>query len=176
MGKNKKSAFVCTTARIGYKGLKLEIPLSLNWCMQFAPLDGAKCGKGGDFEGELRSSGTGFILRGVLSADFSVPCNRCLESVGAPVQTEFTHYYSSNGEEAENEGLGVTAVESDEIDVEPIVGEELVLALPTYVLCKEGCKGLCVGCGTNLNEAPCVCEAVVDPRWDKLKALEIKGK
>jgi uncharacterized protein len=55
--------------------------------------------------------------------------------------------------------------------VEP-VRQALVLSLPMKPLCSEGCRGLCPGCGANLNEKTCNCkEEATDPRWDALKGL-----
>lgn len=173
MGKYQKSPFVYLTSQVGYKGIALDLGLEEQWCNQFAPPEGARAQGDGSFVGKLLPSGTGFVLKGDLSGTMFIPCNRCLEDVECRYDASFTHYYTTNEEEAEEDGFGVTAIASDEINVEPILGEELVLALPTYVLCKEGCVGLCVQCGANLNAGECACEAPTDPRWDKLKDLKL---
>jgi uncharacterized protein len=60
------------------------------------------------------------------------------------------------------------------IDLDPVVREQLLLALPGYPVCREDCKGLCTVCGVNLNERDCGCDRhVPDPRW---AALEKFGK
>jgi uncharacterized protein len=41
------------------------------------------------------------------------------------------------------------------IDLEPVVRDEVGLALPLVPLCREDCLGLCPTCGTDLNTAPC---------------------
>ncbi|MDM7934363.1 MAG: DUF177 domain-containing protein, partial [Methanothrix sp.] len=51
---------------------------------------------------------------------------------------------------------------------------ELVLALPLRFICTEGCRGLCSGCGVNLNRETCRCEASGDPRMKKLADLKDK--
>ena len=52
------------------------------------------------------------------------------------------------------------------------VREELMLAGPRYVVCNEGCQGLCPRCGTNRNQEPCGCVTdEADPRWEALRAL-----
>jgi uncharacterized protein len=44
--------------------------------------------------------------------------------------------------------------------------------VPTQVLCRDDCKGLCAKCGANLNLADCDCEdKEIDPRWAELKRL-----
>jgi len=175
MPKHIQSPFLYQTHQVGYKGITLSLPLDPNWCDKFAPPEGAKADVPGSFDGRLTPSGTGYVLKGSLVGKMMIPCNRCLDDVECKYDSVFTHYYTTNEEEAEEDGFGVTAIASDEINVEPILGEELVLALPTYVLCGEGCKGLCVSCGVNLNKGDCSCEAPIDPRWDKLKALKLSG-
>jgi uncharacterized protein len=53
--------------------------------------------------------------------------------------------------------------------------EQVLLALPLKIVCRDDCKGLCPQCGKNLNEGPCACVVQVeDPRWAALK--EIRNK
>jgi uncharacterized metal-binding protein YceD (DUF177 family) len=60
-----------------------------------------------------------------------------------------------------------------EIDLLPHLREELLLTVPPYAECKDECRGLCPGCGVNLNEEDCGCgEKESDPRWDALRALK----
>ena len=60
-----------------------------------------------------------------------------------------------------------------EIDLEPHLRDELILLVPMYFECRPGCKGLCAGCGANLNDADCQCSTQdMDPRWDALRALK----
>ena len=52
--------------------------------------------------------------------------------------------------------------------------EQILLALPAYPVCGEGCKGLCPVCGANLNERECGCDRKVpDPRWAGLKDIKL---
>jgi uncharacterized protein len=60
------------------------------------------------------------------------------------------------------------------VDLDPIVREQILLALPGYPVCDEGCKGLCPVCGANLNERDCGCDRrVPDPRWAGLKNVKL---
>ena len=63
------------------------------------------------------------------------------------------------------------------IDLDPIVREQLLLALPVTVLCQEGCRGLCPRCGQDLNERDCghAGEKEVDVRLAKLKEIKLKN-
>ncbi|MCL1919621.1 MAG: DUF177 domain-containing protein [Kiritimatiellaeota bacterium] len=58
------------------------------------------------------------------------------------------------------------------LDLTQEVREAIILALPGYPVCREDCKGLCMTCGANLNEAACAChQAGRDNRWAALDTL-----
>jgi uncharacterized protein len=66
-------------------------------------------------------------------------------------------------------------VDGLEIDIEPMLRDAVVLALPLTPVCSEGCKGLCARCGQNLNEGGCACrDDDMDPRWAALSDLRDK--
>lgn len=70
----------------------------------------------------------------------------------------------------------VVADEDGFLSLIPVFEEELVLELPSKLLCSEGCKGLCVKCGANLNKVSCGCTVKeIDPRLEVLKALLDNG-
>ncbi len=123
----------------------------------------------------------------VLTAE----CVRCLAPVSLelPVDFELTlvpeDEYESEPERAQDdvkaptagsfgaEGADEEVFTGKEIDLDPILREQVVLALPGYPLCKESCKGLCSSCGANLNERECGCERrVPDPRWAGLEKFK----
>ena len=126
-------------------------------------------------------------------APLTVPCGRCLTpiSVDLPVDFELTLVPRDEYEDAprgeKDTGAGRSAgsfeptdVEEDTysgkvIDLDPLVREQLVLALPGYPVCREDCKGLCSVCGANLNDRECGCDRhVPDPRWAGLKNVKLK--
>ena len=58
------------------------------------------------------------------------------------------------------------------IDISEDVRQTILLAVPLKLLCRDDCRGLCAGCGANLNTEACRCEAAdTDPRWDSLRSL-----
>jgi uncharacterized protein len=63
------------------------------------------------------------------------------------------------------------------IDLDPIVREQVLLALPVTVLCREDCKGLCPTCGQDLNERDCGHseKKEIDVRLAKLKDIKLKN-
>jgi uncharacterized protein len=121
-------------------------------------------------------------LNGELQTNLELPCARCLEPVAQKVNREFDLLYRPLGADAGREELSVTGAEAEVgyyqgegLLLEDTLREQILLAIPLKVICREGCKGLCPHCGKNLNLEQCSCEiAEDDPRWSQLK--EIRGK
>ena len=116
-------------------------------------------------------------LRGRLSTRLELQCARCLEPVQQDVAREFELLYRPLGADAGRDELSVTAAEAeigyyqgDGILLEDLLREQVLLALPLKVTCREACKGLCPHCGKNLNEEQCSCNVPMeDARWAALK-------
>ncbi len=53
-----------------------------------------------------------------------------------------------------------------------MLGPALAVALNPYPVCREGCAGLCPGCGVNRNEDECTCTRSLDPRWGPLADIK----
>ena len=118
-------------------------------------------------------------LRGRLKASLELQCARCLEPVPQEVTREFDLLYRPLGVDAGRDELSVTDAEAEigyyqgeGILLEDVLREQVLLALPLKVTCREDCKGLCPHCGKNLNQEQCSCEVPVeDPRWAALKEV-----
>ena len=118
-------------------------------------------------------------LRGKLSAQLELQCARCLEPVPQDVKREFELLYRPLGADAGRDELSVTDAEAeigyyqgDGLLLEDVLREQMLLALPLKVTCREDCKGLCPQCGKNLNQEQCSCSTEVeDPRWAALKEV-----
>jgi uncharacterized protein len=121
-------------------------------------------------------------LAGQLAAGFEIACARCLEPVQREVARSFDLLYRPLGADAGKEELSVTAVEAEVsyyagegLLLEDVLREQVLLAAPVKVICREDCKGLCPHCGNNLNVEQCSCaEPVEDPRWSALKEIRDK--
>jgi uncharacterized protein len=116
-------------------------------------------------------------LRGRLSAGLELQCARCLEPLRQDVKRDFELLYRPLGADAGRDELSVTDAEAeigyyqgDGLFLEDVLREQVLLALPLKVTCREDCKGLCPQCGKNLNQEQCSCSTEVeDPRWAALK-------
>jgi uncharacterized protein len=133
-----------------------------------------------DLAFEVHKDKDRFRLVGTVKTELELECSRCLESFRMPVDASFDIRYlpaseaSSEPErEVEEEDLETSYYSDDQIDLNQLLREQFYLAVPMKPLCQEGCKGLCVQCGTNLNTATCTCApAWDDPRLAGLKALK----
>jgi len=123
--------------------------------------------------GRISRTGHEVRLRGNISASAEVDCDRCLKTVAVPVETEFdvtyvpTEDYKRSGTaELQEEDLSLSVFDGETIDLDELVREQVLLALPARALCGEECKGLCPTCGTDRNANSCDCHSKeIDPRW-----------
>ena len=125
--------------------------------------------------GRLQSIGEGrFYWQGTARTVVEGECRRCLTPVATPLQLEIGVLFTQDPEALDDPDSYPVAADATEIDVTPAVREELVLAAPRYVVCRDDCKGLCPQCGKDLNAGPCGCAPVTEARWQPLQALKEK--
>lgn len=121
-------------------------------------------------------------IAGDFSTALELTCARCLEPVVEKVARDFDLLYRPLGVDGGREELSITAAEAevsyyqgDGLLLEDVIREQVLLAVPVKVICREDCKGLCAHCGKNLNLEQCSCtEVAEDPRWSALKDLRSK--
>jgi uncharacterized protein len=121
-------------------------------------------------------------LKGNLETSLELPCARCLEPVLYQVDRSFDLLYRPLGTDAGHEELSITDAEAEigyyqgeALLLEDALREQVLLALPLKIVCREDCQGLCPHCGQNLNESQCACaEQMEDPRWAALKEIRSK--
>ncbi len=97
-----------------------------------------------------------------------------LKQDATPVNLEIGALFTQDPEALDDPDSYAVAPDATEIDVTPAVREELMLAAPRYVLCRDDCKGLCPRCGKDLNAGSCECAPATEARWQPLKALKDK--
>lgn len=139
---------------------------------------------------DLKKAGRRVLLAARGTAEVVAPCGRCLQPAptALPLDFELTFVPEQDApgakgakgakggheQDVDEEPSGSFAprladeetYSGKEIDLDPVLREQLILALPPYPVCQEGCKGLCPVCGGNLNEHECGCDRKVpDPRW-----------
>ena len=130
--------------------------------------------------GKIRLAGNEVFVNGHVDTRAQVECDRCLKPVETPVSADFeleyitgTEYESSGVAELTEAEMSVSVFDGDGIDVDEIVREQILLAVPTRMLCREDCKGICPECWSDRNTGECSCvTSEIDPRWAALKNLK----
>jgi uncharacterized protein len=152
-----------------------------------APADDPAAGKG-HLTVDLYAEGHSVFANGRMTGEVRVACSRCVEPVrltfDEPVRVTFLPSAELGADapavdEEDEDGVAVAeddldlfGYDGETVDLEPLVREQFVLAVPFAPLCAETCAGLCPQCGSNRNETRCGCEGVGDPRLAGLKALK----
>lgn len=121
-------------------------------------------------------------LVGRFSTQLELRCARCLDPVELAVGTSFDLLYRPLGavRMPDESSIGPADTEigyyqGDGLLLEDVLKEQVLLAVPLKEVCRNECKGICAGCGRNLNLESCACsEPVADPRWTALKELRDK--
>jgi uncharacterized protein len=116
----------------------------------------------------------GVLVSGSATAELVGECVRCLESItdelSAPIQELFVYDDHDHDPDEDDE---TSRLEDDLLDLEPLLRDAVVLALPFQPLCREDCPGLCVECGARLADDPEHShEEPIDPRWAGLTQLQ----
>jgi uncharacterized protein len=128
------------------------------------------------FKGSVARMGHDLMLRGTAEGMLRATCSRCLakftQGFEVPVAARYVLEAAPGDSTEEDENVGESQLSYDgiEIDLVPPVRNELILEAPVKPLCSLECRGLCPGCGVDLNEELCKCEEqTVDPRLAPLK-------
>lgn len=119
---------------------------------------------------------------GKLATEVELRCARCLEPVRREVASDFDLLYRPLGVDAGpheravgDADLEIGYYQGAGLELEDVLKEQLLLAVPIKAVCREECKGLCPRCGTNLNTETCDCtQDAPDARWLALKDLRDK--
>lgn len=139
---------------------------------------------------ELYADETHVFLTGTFTGYLTVACSRCVDpmkiEIAEALRVTFMPKHempaddedeaSEEGAEVETEDLDLFPYEGEVVDLEPLLREQFVLAIPFAPLCREDCKGLCGQCGANKNAESCQCEAPIDPRLAALKGLKLPSQ
>ena len=179
------------------EGLELTELVPLDFLSRTLEQEGQQSGfratRSTQFTASLSKVSGGVLVRGEFTVQLSAPCKRCLNDVSSRIPVSFTLNLISRAlvegrrlSPGEDDGHSARAgsfdlKEADEdwfdgriIDFDPILREQLLLALPMYLICSEDCKGLCPLCGQDLNVKSCGCEPKrVDPRLAVLKDIKL---
>ncbi|HVF42914.1 MAG TPA: DUF177 domain-containing protein [Pyrinomonadaceae bacterium] len=139
--------------------------------------EGARLVAPAEVDGGASLKGEEVRVSGKIVTEVELLCDRCAAPRRAPLVVEFDTRFIPQAKAAVEtdsvellpEDLGLAAYEGDAVDLDELVREQILLALPGRNLCREDCKGLCQKCGADLNAGDCSCDrGETDPRWAAL--------
>jgi uncharacterized protein len=126
--------------------------------------------EGAPLEIDLKLEGLheGILVTGEVKTEATGECVRCLDPVTIPLQVEFQELFAYSLDEAFD-----FAVRDDHVDLEPVVRDAVVLALPFQPVCRPDCAGLDPETGERLADNPDRSpREVLDPRWAALEGFQ----
>ena len=110
------------------------------------------------------------LLEGTAATTLHLTCDRCgrpfARKKTVPLETLLATELSDEASDDE-----IVLLEGDEVDLDEVATTAFVLAMDSKNLCSEDCKGICPGCGADLNVEPCQCKPELDPRLAVLAQL-----
>jgi uncharacterized protein len=125
------------------------------------------------FELRLEAVMEGVLVTGEATASLVGECARCLEEIHDEIVADFQELFAyEESDTAHAEDDDVSRLAGDLLDLEPLLRDSVVLALPFQPLCQDDCPGLCVECGARLADVPGhQHDEPIDPRWAQLQGL-----
>jgi uncharacterized protein len=121
---------------------------------------------------EISRPSGGFAFRLRFPIHLEGPCMRCLDPAAIDLEVDAREV---DQHDTEDEELRSPYVIDDELDIGRWAHDAAVLAVPTHLLCRTDCAGLCPVCGESLNDSGAHDhDTGPDPRWDKLKDLKLE--
>ena len=96
-------------------------------------------------------------------------CDRCLKPFDQPKTIRYECMLAEELEDEESDDI--ILLEDGAVDLEDLARTAFILDMDTKTLCSEDCKGICPGCGVDLNQGTCTCKKEVDPRLAVLAKL-----
>jgi uncharacterized protein len=115
----------------------------------------------------------GVLVTGTAHASLEGECARCLEPIVDEIDVRFQELFVYEDHATPDEDDEVSSLQDDLVDLEPLLRDAVVLALPFQPLCEDDCPGLCPDCGARLADDPDHAhEAPIDPRWAALTQID----
>ncbi len=107
------------------------------------------------------------VVKGEIEGRCEIVCDRCGEQFEESLQSEFVYFATTRSEdsleladqECNEEDVLTLFLLEPVIEVDEILREQALLAIPLKNLCSEDCKGICAGCGRVFSKEPCCCKA-----------------
>lgn len=172
-----RSPFVVNTRELGRRPgsmieLVRDVPAPADWQLELVKV---AAGEPVHLDLRLESVVDGVLVTIDLDAAITAECGRCLEPITDTVQLSHAELFLYEPE-TDADGDDLPALDGDYADLEPVLRDAVVLALPLNPVCDEDCAGLCVTCGERLDDlGPDHSHDVVDSRWAALSGLQAQN-
>ncbi|MEG0320982.1 MAG: DUF177 domain-containing protein [Oscillospiraceae bacterium] len=119
--------------------------------------------------GVVRNMAGALVLNAQAVTTLNLHCDRCTKPFRREKQVSLETLLATELENEEDSDIEL--LDGDELDVGELMTTAFILDMDTKNLCTPDCKGLCPGCGADLNVEECHCKREIDPRLAKLASL-----
>ena len=130
-------------------------------------------------DAEIESVVEGLLVTGKVSATVVLRCVRCLREVPQDLEVDVRELFAVPGSRSagldpgDDKDEGYAVLPDDRLPLDTMARDALVLAFPSFPLCRPDCAGLCPECGADRNTVDCghAGPGATDPRWAALAGL-----
>lgn len=129
-------------------------------------------------DGKVVKTDSGYYVSGSATMGLKIICSRCLVQFHHQLESDFDSEYVPKSTHSKTEQSDdpiedeTPTYQGDQLDIQDLIQESLLLAIPMKIVCDENCKGICPDCGQALNEKTCQCNThKPDPRLAPLADL-----
>ncbi len=168
-----RSPLVINTHELGrrpgsMRTLRLTVPAPTDLGIE---LLGVPAGSPVEVQLRLESVMEGVLASGLARVTLAGECARCLDLIDDELEVQLQELYVYPESDAEEDEA--SRLDGELLDLEPVLRDSVVLALPFQPVCEQDCPGLCVECGARLSDDPGHAhDESVDPRWAALSGLK----
>lgn len=120
--------------------------------------------------GQVRNTAGALVLEAQAKTTLHLTCDRCTKPFAREKAVSIETLLATELCDEANDDE-IVPLDGDEVDLGEVATTAFVLAMETKNLCSEDCKGICPGCGVDLNVGTCRCKPEVDPRLAALAQL-----
>jgi uncharacterized protein len=126
-----------------------------------------------ELQGVVTNESGVIAVKGQMHVSLELRCHRCNKKIDYNMVVDLGERYFPSQAEVEDEYV----YHGKEIDLNPMIIDNINLHMPMKILCKGDCRGVCTQCGCNLNESSCDCQQEnYNPRFEALSKLKDKFK
>lgn len=115
-----------------------------------------------EVEGVVQNTAGALVFTATAKTVLELICDRCAKPFRREKSVRYECLLATELENEENDDI--ILLDGTTLAVDELMTDIFILDMDAKNLCKEDCKGLCSGCGADLNEAPCTCKKEIDPR------------